>query len=189
MPEKFLNLQPFSLAVGLFNMFDESWTIVLIFFFLILFCRNVWNKFKPLITLDEYLAFNSHISNLSRFCFYHIRALRHICPSISEDVARTIIACSLVGCRLDYANCILLGASATNIKRLQRLQDTLGRVTTRQHSRVKISNTLKDLHWLHVSWRIDYKIANLTYEVLKTSQPLYLALRIDICVTHRIVKS
>ena len=39
-------------------------------------------------------------------------------------------ACSLVGCRLDYAISTLVGISVKNMTRLQRLQSTLARVVT-----------------------------------------------------------
>ena len=55
------------------------------------------------VTLDSRLSFDAHISALSKSCFYHIRALRHIRPNLTLDCSKNI-ACSLVGCRLDYAD-------------------------------------------------------------------------------------
>ena len=58
---------------------------------------------------------------------YHIRALRHIRSSISEDMAK-MVACALVGSRLDYANSVLFGATQKNISKLQKAQNLLARV-------------------------------------------------------------
>ena len=113
------------------------------------------------VTLDKSLSFNSYISNVSKSYFYHTG---HVHPAVSEDVARTI-ACSLVGCRLDYSNSILLDVAAT-----AKNTELFCLSCNRQHSRVNISNTPKDLHWLPVSWRIDYKVATLTYKVFETGQ-------------------
>ena len=70
------------------------------------------------VTLDQTLSFDSHITALSKSCFYHIRALRHIRPILSEDTAN-LIASSLVSSRLDYANACLFGISVKNLSRIQ----------------------------------------------------------------------
>ena len=46
------------------------------------------------VTLDQFLSFDSHITALFKTCFYHIRALRHIRPSLSEGTANLIARCS-----------------------------------------------------------------------------------------------
>ena len=65
---------------------------------------QVSNQVRNLsLTLDSRLSFDANISALSKCCFYHIRALRHIRPNLTLDCSKNI-ACSFVGCRLDYAN-------------------------------------------------------------------------------------
>ena len=65
--------------------------------------------------LDSKLSFNSHISNLSKSCFYHILALRHIRPTLTDDDVIKTIACSLVCCRLDDAtSCFLVRQQKTS---------------------------------------------------------------------------
>ena len=63
------------------------------------------------IVLDKNLTFGYHISHVFKLCFYHIRALCHIRPALTDDVAK-MVACSLVGSRLVYANSVLFGTSA-----------------------------------------------------------------------------
>ena len=117
--------------------------------------------------------FDSYITSLSKSCFYHIRALRHIRPILSEGTAN-LIASSLVSSRLDYANACLFGISVKNTARLQRVQNTLARVVTRSKPRTSTAPLLKHLHWLPVSYRIQYKIALLTYKSLHSTAPPYL---------------
>ena len=102
------------------------------------------------VTLDQSLSFDSHITALSKSCFYQIRALRHIWPNLSEDTAN-LIASSLVSSRLDYANACLFGISVKNLSRIQRIQNTLARVVTCSRSRSSSAPLLKHLHWLPVS--------------------------------------
>jgi hypothetical protein len=84
------------------------------------------------------------------------------------------IACSFVASRLDYCNCIFAGMSDYNIKRLQRVQNSVARIVKMQHDRVGALKTLKELRWLPISYRIDYKIAVMTHKTLTSSQPAYL---------------
>ena len=140
------------------------------------------------VTLDCRLSFDAHISTLSKSCFYHIRALRHIRLNLTLDGSKNI-ACSLVSCRLDYANSTLAGISIKNISRLQRLQSTLARVVTCQRGRTSISKSLQELHWLPIKWRIDYKVATLTYKLLESGEPTYLRSRITNKIFRRALRS
>ena len=110
------------------------------------------------VTFDSRLSFEAHISAHSKSCFYNMRALRHIRPNLTLDCSKNI-ACYLVGCRLKYANSTLVEISVRNVSRLKRLQSTLARVVTCQRERISISQTLQELHWLPIKWRIDYKVA------------------------------
>jgi len=76
------------------------------------------------VTLDKHLTFDDHVNSVSKSAFYHIRAMRHIRPALTEDMAKTV-ACALVGARLDYANSVLVGVTTKNVARLQRAQNAV----------------------------------------------------------------
>ena len=40
-----------------------------------------------------------------------------------------------------------------------------------QGGHISISKTLKELHWLLVRWRIDFKVATTTYKLLESNEP------------------
>ena len=140
------------------------------------------------VVLDKNLNFDSYISHVSISCFYHIRALCHIRPAITDDVAK-MVACSLVGSRLFYVNSVLFGTSAKNLARLHRIQSTLAHVVTMQRGRISISKTLSDLHWLPMKFRVDFKVATLTFKVLESGEPGYLYSRISITSSRRTLRS
>ena len=75
------------------------------------------------VTLDNSLSLNKHVAHISKSYFFYLRALRHIRHTLTDDAAK-IIASSLVGSRLDYANAVLVGTSFKNINRLQHIQRT-----------------------------------------------------------------
>jgi len=125
-------------------------------------------------TIDSTLSFDKHVSNVVRGCNYHIRALRHIRPVITPEVATTV-ACSMVSSRLDYCNSLLHGTTAKNIKRLQTVQNDLARTVLQVSRRTSASQSLKNLHWLPIKQRIDFKIATTVYKLRQTKTPAYLS--------------
>jgi hypothetical protein len=129
------------------------------------------NKLTTLgVTLDSTLSFNHHVSNVCKASYFHLKALRHIRPALTKDMA-TSIAVALVQSRLDYSNSLLYKTSSQNIKKLQRVQNTAARLVLREKH---THDSLHRLHWLPISKRIDFKIATLTYKLLTTEQPAYL---------------
>jgi hypothetical protein len=112
---------------------------------------------------------------LSKTRFYHIRAFRHIRPAITDDMAK-LVACSLVGSRLDYANSALCGASKLNIRRLQRIQNIVARVVvgSATYSSLGATATLRRLHWLPIEWRIQHKTATLALKARAAAATIYL---------------
>ena len=132
------------------------------------------------VQLDNRLSLNQHVKSLCRSCNFHIRSLRHIRSSLTDDMAKSI-ATALVSSRIDYCNSLLYGTSGANIDRIQRVQNSLARVVSNcYHNRssdqpVSSAKLLNNLHWLPVKHRIDFKIATLTYKLLSSNQPTYLS--------------
>ena len=132
-------------------------------------------KLKSLgVTLDQSLSLDDHVDNIVKDSNLHIRALRHIRPTLSKAVANTVV-CSIVNTRIDYCNSLLHGTTAKNINKLQRVQNALARVVAGSTRRDHIQPVIKELHWLPITQRVQYKVAVITHKVLSTRQPLYLA--------------
>jgi hypothetical protein len=133
------------------------------------------DKIKTLgVTLDSNLSLNSHTSSVCKSAFYHIRALRHIRKSLTDDMAMAV-AVSLVQSRLDYANSLFFGISKSNLTKLQRVQNTLARIVLKRHPRHPSSGLLSELHWLPIDRRIEFKLATITHKALFSHQPPYLS--------------
>jgi len=94
-----------------------------------------------------------HISNV---CYFHIHALRNIRPFLDSETSK-IIACAIVGSRLDYVNFTLAGISSRNNHRRQGVQNSLARVVT--CSTTNITATLNSLHWLSTQQQIHFILA------------------------------
>ena len=118
---------------------------------------------------------HTYIHTVNIYCTYihTVRALNHIKRSLPNDVLKTV-ACSIVSSRLDYCNALLVGTSMSNLKLLQRVQNTLGRLISSKSKLTPSVPLLKELHWLPVSHIINFKLAVIAFKCLITNQPHYL---------------
>ena len=123
------------------------------------------SKIKLLgVTLDGNLNFDDQVKNVCIASFFHNSALRHIRPSVTEEMAN-VVACALVQSRVDYANSLYIGMSSVNFDKLQLVQNKLARVVTLTRKRDHIHPSLKRLHWLPIRQRVHFKDALLTYSI------------------------
>jgi hypothetical protein len=137
------------------------------------------------VKLDSSLTFGEHISDIVRICNYHMRALRHVRQYMSQDVAKSV-AFSIVGSRLDYCNCLLYDVGTGLTEKLQRVQNNLARIVcdVRRGQRPH-QELLRELHWLPVASRINFKVALLCYKAYKFGEPAYLHDLIEPCKPTR----
>ena len=66
------------------------------------------------VYLDSRMSFDRQVSETCKASYFHIRALRHIRPSLTTEACKTIAA-AIVGSRLDYCNSLLAGTSVLNL--------------------------------------------------------------------------
>ena len=69
----------------------------------------------------------------------------------------------------------MYGLPHNQLQLLQRAQNTAARIVTRSKKIHHITPVLQQLHWLPVSYRIDFKIIVTTYKVLNGLAPHYLS--------------
>ena len=81
--------------------------------------------------------------------------------------------------RLDYCYATLAGLPATHIAHLQRIQNNAARLVL-QKSKRHVTPLLKQLHWLPIQTRIDYKLATLAFRHFDGSLPQYFKARYTI---------
>ena len=126
------------------------------------------------VTFDSDHSFNSHVANLCRACYYHMRDLRRIRRFLNTESA-LLLANALVSSRLDYCNSLFYNISKANIRKMQKVQNSLCRIVLKLDRRCHISTHLKKLHWLPVSHRILFKYGVITFKAIRLGQPSYLA--------------
>ena len=124
------------------------------------------------IIFDDSLSMKSHVSSLCRSINFHLRNLSRIRPFIDRSTCAHAVR-SLILSRLDYGNSLLGGLSATDTQRLQKLQNCAA-CFIYQVWRTSATPLIRELHWLPVQQRIEFKVLVHVYNCVNGSSPIYL---------------
>ena len=89
------------------------------------------------------------------------------------DATKALVQANVTS-RLDYCNSLLLGLPDVLTRRLQRVQNRAARIITYTRRDEHITPVLRDLHWLQVAQRVEYKTLVLVYKTLHGRAPGYL---------------
>ena len=99
---------------------------------------------------------------------YHpVHHRRHIPLSTAKTISN-----ALISSRLDYCNSLLNNIAKQDLSKLQRVQNCLARVVLRAPRFSPSLPLFKQLHWLPVNYRIQFKLST---RALAIHQPPYLA--------------
>ena len=77
--------------------------------------------------------------------------------------------------RLDYCNSLYCALPKREIDKLQRVQNCSPRLVSGIRRSDHITLVMKDLHWIPIGARIDFKILLLTLKILNDLAPYYLS--------------
>lgn len=126
------------------------------------------------VLFDSHLSMSPHVTSLCTSLTYHLRNITRIRRFLDRDTCHHIVR-SLILSRLDYANAVLLGTNASNISRLQRLQNWAAKLIFCVKKREHATPYINELHWLTIKNRITFKIMVTVYKCLNGLGPSYLA--------------
>ena len=126
------------------------------------------------------LSMDDHIKKVSKSISYALFSIGKIRKYLDQPSCSSLIT-GLIFSRLDYCNSLLYGVSQKSLNSLQLLQNRAARVLTFTPKYAHISNVLKSLHWLPVSYRIEYKMLFLCFKAQHDLAPGYLKDTSTIC--------
>ena len=135
-----------------------------------------------------HLSMKTHISSLCRTCFLHFRKISCIRQFLSTESTSQLVS-SMILSRLDYCNSTLSGLPDTSLKRLQKIQNQTARLVLRRRKTDRATPLLRELHWLPVKSRIEYKICTLAIRHFEGTLPLYLSKKLVTYTPSRSLRS
>ena len=119
---------------------------------------------------------------------YHLRNIGRIRKYLTAESTKGALI-SLVTSGFDYCNGLLCGIPEELICKLQRVQNNAARVVTLTKKHDHITPVLKELHWLPVRKRIEFKILLLAYKCLHGTALSYLREMLKEYVPPRTLRS
>ncbi len=113
------------------------------------------------VILETDLSFSIHVKSVTKSAtksaYYHLKNIARIrCFVSSQDLEKLVHA--FITSRVDYCNGLLTGLPKKTIRQLQLIQNAAARILTRTRKSEHISPVLRSLHWLPVTFRIDFKV-------------------------------
>ena len=147
-------------------------------------CKNLGSFF------DSKMSMDFHISQYCKSANFHINNIYSIRKYLDPITTEALVH-AFVTSRLDYCNSLLFGITKQNLSRLQKVQNRAARLclSIPRRSRVPVLTLLKTLHWLPISFRIDFKILLLTFKCLNGLAPDYLSELLSVRDTGRTLRS
>lgn len=79
------------------------------------------------VSMDSHLTFDTHIKNLCKNSFNHLRNFAKLRLSLSLPVAEKLLH-AFVSSRRDYCNALLIGLPSKSICKLQCIQNSAARI-------------------------------------------------------------
>ena len=116
---------------------------------------------------------DDHISHTVKTAFLKIREISYYPRFLTTSTTKTLIHAYITS-HLDYCNGLLYGLPKDSINRLQRILNTAARLVTLTRKYDSITPILRELHWLPVEFRIQYKIILQVFKALNNMAPVYL---------------
>ena len=95
------------------------------------------------------MSMDNHVNHVCKKVNFSLHNLRPIRKYLDQGATECLVH-SLISSHLDYVNSVMYGMSQSLFDKLQRLQNSAARLVWGLRNYDRISQSLKDLHWLPV---------------------------------------
>ena len=112
---------------------------------------------------DNHLSMKTAINKTCQSELYHLHNIGRIKRFLSFEGRKSIVH-AVVMSRIDYCNSLLYGVAATNLSKLQRVQNAAVRLVCSLPRHEHVTSSFIRLHWLPIKFRINFKIAMLCFK-------------------------
>jgi len=126
------------------------------------------------VYIDAGVTMKTQVINTVRACFAANRQIRSVRRSLPQHALRTLIR-TLVITKLDQCNSVLVGTSVYVQDRLQSVLNAATRLVYSRRTSEDTTPLLRELHWLRVPERIQFRLCVLVYHCVHGTAPAYLS--------------
>ena len=129
--------------------------------------RNLGTRF------DNHLSMKTAINKTCQSGLYHLHNMGRMKRFLSFEDRKSIVQ-AIVMSRIDYCNSLLYGVAATNLSKLQRVQNAAVRLVCSLPRHEHVTSSFIRLHWRPIKFRINFKIAMFCFKCIHGHAPNYL---------------
>ncbi|XP_061489769.1 uncharacterized protein LOC133387924 [Rhineura floridana] len=129
------------------------------------------------VILDSQLSMEAQISAVSWAAWYQLHLIQKLRPYLPVHLLPQVVHAP-VSSRLDYCNALYVGLPLKTVRK-QLVQNASARLLKNSRRWDHITPVLKDLHWLPVVYRAQFKVLVLTFKALYGVGPVYLKERLQ----------
>ncbi len=126
------------------------------------------------VVFDCYLSMDKQVSAITQQAFMELRNIAKVRNFFPPGALETLCH-AFITSRLDNGNSLLYGLPKKLLNRLQYVQNSMARMITSTRKYDHITPVLKELHWLPITARINFKVLLITYKCLNGLAPEYLS--------------
>lgn len=126
------------------------------------------------VIFDSTFSLETHVSSICKKSYMQMRQIGQVRKYLDVDSCKKLVN-ALVLSRLDYCNSLLYKLPKHLLHRLEKIQNTAARIITGAKRSDHMTPVLKDLHWLPIPLRIEYKILLITFKALNGYAPQYIS--------------
>jgi hypothetical protein len=130
------------------------------------------------VIFDNTLSMSKQVNKMCRNAYFNLRNIAQVRKCLSKEVTKTAIN-ALVTPHLDYGNGLLYGISKRLENKLQVAQNSAVRLIERLKKHDHITEHRKNLHWLPIPARCQFKLMTTTWKALNNQAPEYLRQRLN----------
>ncbi len=110
---------------------------------------------------------------VTKAAFFDLGNIAKVRPFLSQQDNEKLVHV-FISSRLDYCHALFTGLPKQSIHKLQLIKSSAARLLNRTRKREQITPVLTNLHWLPVSFRIDFTVLLLVYKALYGLGPAYI---------------
>ena len=130
------------------------------------------------------MSMKDHVNTIVKTVNFHFRKIYRIRRFITVDSCHQLVRLLILS-RLDYANSLLYGIAAKDMRKLQKLQNNAAKVIFRCHRLHPSTPMRRELHWLPINERNILRVLLLTFKGKNNLIPSYPSDFLIKCVSGR----
>ena len=124
-------------------------------------------------TLDKHMNLECQVNAVCKSAWYSLYQISKIAKYFSQEQLKSVIHACVIS-KIDMNNSLLVGLPTYLTRKLQSIQNASAKLISGMSRWDRGEPPLKELHWLPVQYRIQFKVLLLVYKSLNDKGPKYL---------------